>query len=83
MTRNTLPSGFADRTQLRRWFFENYGYRPGYYSISTAIRAGMPCEPHPILEGKIIFDLEKVRLWVEGRRQRPVQPAPLRAALAR
>ena len=83
MNRKHLPVGFVDRTGLRRWFEAEFGYKPGYYTISKAIRQGMPCEPHPLLDGKLVFRIEKVREWVESRGKRKVmQPSPLRAALA-
>jgi hypothetical protein len=83
MSRKHLPEGLVDRTGLRRWFFEHHGYCPGWYTISEAIRQGLPCEPHPLLEGKLVFDVLKVQAWLEDRRKRPVPKAPpLRAALA-
>lgn len=82
MTRRLLPQGMVDRTGLRRWFVEEFGYRPGWYTLSEAIRQGMPCEPHPLLSGKLVFDVAKVKSWIEERRKRPAQPAPLRSALA-
>jgi hypothetical protein len=80
--RNLSPNGMVDRTGLRRWFESEYGYRPGWYTISEAIRQGLPCEPHPLLAGKLLFDLVKVRTWVAERRTRPVHSAPLRAAIS-
>jgi len=82
MSRNLLPVGIVDRTGLRRWFEAEYGYRPGWYTISEAIRQGMPCEPHPLLTGRLLFDTALVGAWVEARRKRPVPPQPLRAAIA-
>jgi len=83
VSRKHLPVGLVDRTGLRRWFEVEFGYKPGYYTISEAIRQGMPCEPHPLLDGKLVFRVDNVRDWVESRRKRPfAQPSPLRAALA-
>lgn len=83
MRRNLSPFGLVDRSGLQRWFEEEFGYRPGYYTISEAIRQGMPCEPHPLLQGKLVFRIADVREWIDSRRKTPIkQPAPLRAALA-
>jgi hypothetical protein len=51
VSRKHLPVGLVDRTGLRRWFEVEFGYKPGYYTISEAIRQGMPCEPHPRMDG--------------------------------
>lgn len=81
MARTLLPDGKVDRTGLRRWFMDRYGYRPGWYTITEAIRQGLPCEPHPLLEGRPIFDLVEVAAWVEARRQSTVDPSPQRDVL--
>jgi hypothetical protein len=83
MGRKILPDGIVHRTGLRNWFEQTYGYRPGWYTISEAIRQGMPCEPHPLLEGKLLFDTARVFEWIEARRKRPIQPQTLRAAISR
>jgi hypothetical protein len=81
MARTLLPDGKVDRTGLRRWFEAHYGYRPGWYTITEAIRQGLPCEPHPLLGGKPIFDLAAVEVWVEARRRAAVTLDPQRDGL--
>lgn len=74
MSRKLLPSGKVDRTGLRRWFRDQYGYQPGWYTITAALQQGLPCEPHP-LTGKPIFDLVAVAAWLASRQpaaQRPL-----------
>lgn len=66
-SRTFLPAGKVDRTGLRRWFRTQYGYCPGWYTVSEAMGQGLPYEPHP-MTGKPIYDLEAVKAWVEARR---------------
>lgn len=82
MRRNLIPKGMVDRAGLIRWFEEEFDYRPGFYTINAAMRQGLPCEPHPLLEGKPIFNIEKVRAWMVERRSSRIQAAPLPAVLA-
>lgn len=81
MSRHTLPHGKTHRTGLRRWIFARYGFQPGWYAISAAIDQGMPCEPHPLLPGRIIFDLAAVEAWFSSREHEPVQRKPDKGTL--
>lgn len=80
MARTLLPTGKVDRTGLLRWFTARYGYRPGWYTVSEAIRQGLPCEPHP-LSGKPIFTIKDVEAWIEARRKSAVTLGSQRAVL--
>lgn len=76
MARTLIPSGKADMTGFRRWFRAEYDYCPGWYTVLDAVRQGMPCEQHPLRPGKLIFDLEACRAWIEARRNEPLQIGP-------
>lgn len=67
MPRYILPTGKVDRTGLRRWFLARFGYRPAWHTISEAIEQGLPCEPHPLLPGKVLFDLAAVEAFLVAR----------------
>jgi len=75
MNRHLLPVGKVDRTGLRRWFHEQYGYRPGWYTLAEAIDQGLPCEPHP-LTGRPMFDLQSVADWVATRSLGSIRQTP-------
>jgi len=70
--RSLIPNGKVDRTGLRRWFRDRYGYQPGWYTLAEAVRQGMPCEAHP-LTGKPLFDLIDVENWIAARQSEPIQ----------
>lgn len=80
MARSLIPNGKVDRTGLRRWFRDRYGYQPGWYTLAEAIRQGMPCEAHP-LTGKPLFDTTAVEAWLSERQNAPVHLQPIKLPL--
>ncbi len=70
------PPKYVNRLQLRRWLAENYGESPSYYTISRAIRNGLPAHRHPFLPDRIVFDLDEVKAWIDELAKRPVLPPP-------
>jgi hypothetical protein len=68
MNDKRFPNGKVTRTALRRWYQAEYDYCPSWYTITAAIEQGMPCEPHPFLAGRLLFDLEACTAWIRERR---------------
>jgi hypothetical protein len=80
MNHKRLPNGMVTRTELRRWYQAKYNYCPSWYTITAAIQQGMPCEPHPFLPGRVLFDLQACKAWIEARHA-SVQQKPSKKAV--
>ena len=79
-----LPSECEERvslTELRTRLGAVLDRRPHTNTIHKAIQRGLPCEPHPLIEGRRVFPWLQVLVWIDTQRKKSTLSAPLRAAL--
>ena len=68
-------------TELRARLEGVLDRKPHPNTIQKAIHRGLPCEPHPLIEGRRVFPWLQVLAWIETQRKKSTLSAPLRAAL--
>jgi hypothetical protein len=81
--RKALPSlGGEDEekitlAELRRRLGRRYGREPHPKTIYEAVRRGMPCEPHELINGRWVYPWLRCLAWLKDQRE----PKPLPRAL--
>lgn len=61
-----------NRSQLIARLALDLHLHASWYTISKAIREGLPFHPHPLHQDQVIFDWDEVVAWIEARMTRRV-----------